>query len=291
MELSDTKSESSADSEDFEPTNNQATFNHNQFISHSLDVLPKPKSKKEFSKDFIQNSGDFDFEDMFHHGGVGGRNDYAEEEDVEREFIREENNEQNNENNVGVTQKSVPSSNNEKEKKSKNGEIENGNGNDINNNQHHLDPEIGDEGSLIPELTAERQKYVVDDFKFLKMVGKGGYGKVYQVSEKDDPNAIYALKVLRKDFLIKTKNVEYTKMEKDILRKVRHPFIVSLKAAFQNDHRVYLLMDFINGGHLLFHMKQQAMFSEDVAKFYAAETTLALEHLHSLDIIHVCKNF
>ena len=109
------------------------------------------------------------------------------------------------------------------------------------------------------------------------MVGKGAYGKVFQVALNSNENEIYALKVLRKDFLIKTKNVEYTKMEKDILRKIRHPFVVRLQSAFQNDHRVFLLMDFVNGGHLLFHIHQQAMFSENMAKFYAAEVTLDLE--------------
>jgi len=94
------------------------------------------------------------------------------------------------------------------------------------------------------------------------------------------------MKVLRKDFLVRTHNVEYTKSEKDILRKIRHSFIVSLHYAFQNESKVYLVMDYINGGQLLYHMREQAMLSEPLVKFYAAETVLALEHLHQLDIIH-----
>jgi len=103
---------------------------------------------------------------------------------------------------------------------------------------------------------------------------------------KKDTGDIYALKVLKKDFLVKTENVEYTKTEKEILRKVRHPYIVTLHYAFQNAAKVYLAMDFMNGGQLLFHLKEQAMFSEPLAKFYAAEVLLALEYLHSLEIIH-----
>lgn len=94
------------------------------------------------------------------------------------------------------------------------------------------------------------------------------------------------MKVLRKDFLIKTDNVEYTKREKDILRQIRHPFIVRLHHSFQNDSRVYMVMDFLNGGQLLTHMISHAMFSEDQARFYLGEVILAVEYLHSLDIIH-----
>lgn len=68
---------------------------------------------------------------------------------------------------------------------------------------------------------------------------------------KKDSGQVYAMKVLRKDFLIKTKNVEYTKMERDVLRTVRHPFIVSLQYAFQNEGRVYLVMDYMNVSHIL----------------------------------------
>lgn len=112
------------------------------------------------------------------------------------------------------------------------------------------------------------------------------------------------MKSLRKDFLLRTNNVDYTKAEKDILTKVNHPFIVALHYAFQNEQKVYMIMDFINGGQvsynfavmtltslllvcqILFHLREQAMFSEKLVQFYAAEVTLALEHLHNMNIIH-----
>jgi len=74
--------------------------------------------------------------------------------------------------------------------------------------------------------------------------------------------------------------------EKDILRKVRHPFVVRLHYAFQTPSKLYLVMDFINGGHLLHHLNKERMFSEVQARFYISEVILAIEHLHSLDIIH-----
>jgi len=80
--------------------------------------------------------------------------------------------------------------------------------------------------------------------------------------------------------------VDNTMAEKDILRKVRHPFIVRLHYAFQSDSKLHLVMDFVNGGHLLYHMHKEALFSETQARFYIAQVILALEHLHSLNIIH-----
>eukprot|EP00027_Filamoeba_sp_ATCC50430_P007484 CAMPEP_0168558218 /NCGR_PEP_ID=MMETSP0413-20121227/9848_1 /TAXON_ID=136452 /ORGANISM="Filamoeba nolandi, Strain NC-AS-23-1" /LENGTH=468 /DNA_ID=CAMNT_0008589315 /DNA_START=80 /DNA_END=1484 /DNA_ORIENTATION=+ len=134
-------------------------------------------------------------------------------------------------------------------------------------------------------LNPVTSKVTLDDFELLKVVGKGGFGKVYQIRKKES-SEIFALKALRKDFLVHTNNVEYTRAERDILRKVRHPFIVSLHYAFQNESKVYLVMDFVNGGQILYHLREQAMFSEAWVKFYTAQVVLAIEHLHSLDIIH-----
>lgn len=124
-----------------------------------------------------------------------------------------------------------------------------------------------------------------ESFSTLAMVGKGGFGKVHQVVFKET-NEIFAMKTLKKKYLIETKSVDNTLAEKDILRKIRHPFIVRLHYAFQSDSKLHLVMDFINGGHLLHHLHKESIFSEAQAKFYLAEVILALEHLHELNIIH-----
>ena len=124
-----------------------------------------------------------------------------------------------------------------------------------------------------------------EDFEILRLVGKGGYGKVHQVRKKDS-NEIYAMKVLRKEFLIRTNNVTYTMTERNIMRNVHHPFIASLLYAFQTHGKVYLVMEFLNGGQLLYHMRKQPIFLEDHVKIYAAELVLAIEYLHSQNIIH-----
>jgi len=130
-----------------------------------------------------------------------------------------------------------------------------------------------------------KRKVGLDDFEILRLVGKGAYGKVHQVRKKDSGN-IYAMKVMRKEMLVETNNVTYTMTERNIMRNIRHPFIASLHYAFQTKGKVYLVMDFLNGGQMLFHMRRFAMFSEEYVKIYAAEIVLAIEYLHAQDIVH-----
>lgn len=65
-----------------------------------------------------------------------------------------------------------------------------------------------------------------------------------------------------------------------------HPFVVRLQCAFQTEHKLFLVMEYLPGGELFFHLSKKGLFLEEYAKFYAAEMVLALEHLHSKGIIH-----
>ncbi|CAN1277252.1 Serine/threonine-protein kinase AtPK2/AtPK19 [Linum perenne] len=125
----------------------------------------------------------------------------------------------------------------------------------------------------------------IEDFEVLKVVGQGAFGKVFQV-RKNGTSEIYAMKVMRKDKIVEKNHVEYMKAERDILTKVDHPFIVQLKYSFQTKYRLYLVLDFINGGHLFFQLYHQGLFREDLARVYAAEIVSAVSHLHSNGIMH-----
>jgi len=94
------------------------------------------------------------------------------------------------------------------------------------------------------------------------------------------------VKTLKKDFIIRTNQVNNTKIERDIMQMVNHPFVVKLHYAFQSTENLYFVTDFLNGGELFFHLCNEIRFSEDRARFYAAEMVLALEHLHSNGIIY-----
>lgn len=135
-------------------------------------------------------------------------------------------------------------------------------------------------------LFSRNEKRVTkDDFELLTVIGKGSFGKVMQVRKKDD-SKIYAMKVLRKEAIIARKQVAHTRAEKTILQKIQHPFIVRLHYAFQTKDKLYMILDYVNGGELFYHLKKEGRFPENRVKFYAAEIVSAMAHLHSLGIVY-----
>jgi len=131
----------------------------------------------------------------------------------------------------------------------------------------------------------ENEGVGLDDFEVLKLVGQGAFGKVYQVRKKGTAE-IYAMKVMRKDKVVEKNHAEYMKAERDILTKVDHPFVVQLRYSFQTKYRLYLVLDFINGGHLFFQLYQQGLFREELARIYTVEIVSAVAHLHANGIMH-----
>ncbi|KAJ0788985.1 putative protein kinase AGC-Pl family [Helianthus annuus] len=125
----------------------------------------------------------------------------------------------------------------------------------------------------------------LEDFEVLKVVGQGAFAKVYQV-KKHGSSEIFAMKVMRKDRIFEKDHAEYMKAERDILTKVNHPFIVQLKYSFQTKYRLFLVLDFVNGGHLFFQLYRQGLFREELARFYTAEIVSAVSHLHANGIMH-----
>ncbi|XP_014815769.1 PREDICTED: ribosomal protein S6 kinase alpha-3 isoform X2 [Calidris pugnax] len=124
-------------------------------------------------------------------------------------------------------------------------------------------------------------------FELLKVLGQGSFGKVFLVKKisGSDARQLYAMKVLKKATL-KVRDRARTKLERDILVEVNHPFIVKLHYAFQTEGKLYLILDFLRGGDLFTRLSKEVMFTEDDVKFYLAELALALDHLHSLGIIY-----
>ena len=126
------------------------------------------------------------------------------------------------------------------------------------------------------------RKMTAADFTTLKCLGKGTYGTVHLVKQ-NATGRLYAQKQFRKAFLtVHKKLVEQTKTERSILETVnRHPFIVNLYYAFQDHERLYLILEYAQGGELFHHLEVEKFFSEDVAAFYMAEMILALDYLHN----------
>lgn len=133
---------------------------------------------------------------------------------------------------------------------------------------------------------AAMAKPSLDDFQLLKVIGKGSYGKVMLVSHKHSPGQVYAMKMLRKENVLKRNQVEHTQSERNVLETATHPFIVNLCYAFQTPTKLYFVLEFCSGGELFFHLSRAGRFSEGRCRFYSAEIVLAVSYLHSLNIIY-----
>ncbi|KAJ1332737.1 hypothetical protein BSLG_008366 [Batrachochytrium salamandrivorans] len=127
--------------------------------------------------------------------------------------------------------------------------------------------------------------YRVNDFQLLKTLGTGTFGRVYLCKLKSS-HKHYAMKTLRKIEVVRLKQVEHIVSEKTILSAIRFPFIVNLLCTFQDERNVYMLEEYVVGGELFSHLRRAGRFSNDMTKFYASQITLALEYLHSMDIIY-----
>ncbi|KAI1232738.1 hypothetical protein IHE44_0006577 [Lamprotornis superbus] len=126
-------------------------------------------------------------------------------------------------------------------------------------------------------------------FELLRVLGKGGYGKVFQVRKVQGTNTgkIFAMKVLKKaKIACNAKDTAHTRAERNILEAVKHPFIVDLIYAFQTGGKLYLILECLSGGELFMQLEREGIFLEDTACFYLSEITLALGHLHSHGIIY-----
>uniref|UniRef100_A0A671L6K8 non-specific serine/threonine protein kinase n=1 Tax=Sinocyclocheilus anshuiensis TaxID=1608454 RepID=A0A671L6K8_9TELE len=165
------------------------------------------------------------------------------------------------------------------------------------------DAPVQDEG-LVKEISITHhvkegsEKADTRQFELCKVLGQGSFGKVFLVKKITEPDAgqLYAMKVLKKATL-KVRDRMRTKMERDILVEVNHPFIVKLHYAFQTEGKLYLILDFLRGGDLFTRLSKEVNYVIDEVllillppfhdvKFYLAELALALDHLHGLGIIY-----
>ncbi|KAF8661468.1 hypothetical protein AX16_001305 [Volvariella volvacea WC 439] len=157
----------------------------------------------------------------------------------------------------------------------------------------------GDSMDVVPEEQEQPQQpavqrvlprrpkgsYRLTDFIIERTLGTGSFGRVHLVRSKHNLR-FYAIKVLNKERVVKMKQVEHTNNEQRMLEAVHHPFVINLWGTFQDSTNLYMVMDFVPGGELFTLLRRSNRFPDPVAKFYAAEVALALNHLHKMDIIY-----
>uniref|UniRef100_A0A8C9X3D6 Serine/threonine-protein kinase sgk-1 n=1 Tax=Sander lucioperca TaxID=283035 RepID=A0A8C9X3D6_SANLU len=135
-------------------------------------------------------------------------------------------------------------------------------------------------------VNSETSQIKPSDFDFLKVIGKGSFGKVLLARHRKN-KGYYAVKVLQKQMIVKRKEQKHVMVERSILLKgLQHPFLVGLHFSFQTRNTLYFVLDYVNGGELFYHLQREGSFPEPRAAFYAAEMAMALGYLHSLDIVY-----
>lgn len=136
------------------------------------------------------------------------------------------------------------------------------------------------------DLGCEKKTLSPSDFEFLTVVGKGSFGKVMLARYLEDEK-VYAVKVLNKKLIVRRNETAHVLSERSVLIKMlNHPYLVQLHFAFTTAHKIFFVLDYVNGGELFFHLQRDRVFKEPRAMFYAAEICCALTYMHSQGIVY-----
>ncbi|XP_056654705.1 mucin-16-like isoform X1 [Monodelphis domestica] len=126
----------------------------------------------------------------------------------------------------------------------------------------------------------------LQDFDLIRVIGRGSYAKVLLVRLKKN-DQIYAMKVVKKKFVHDHENTNWVQTEKHVFEQASsNPFLVGLHSCFQTRSHLFLVIEYVNGGDLLFHMQRKNKLPEEHTRFYAAEICIALNFLHERGIIY-----
>eukprot|EP00475_Leptophrys_vorax_P041807 TRINITY_DN78877_c0_g1_i1.p1 TRINITY_DN78877_c0_g1~~TRINITY_DN78877_c0_g1_i1.p1 ORF type:complete len:468 (-),score=149.75 TRINITY_DN78877_c0_g1_i1:86-1489(-) len=135
------------------------------------------------------------------------------------------------------------------------------------------------------QSTTGKRKMKMDEFEKLKIIGRGAFGEVMIVRKKDSQE-IFAMKVMRKIDMIKKNQVQHIRAERDLLSLADNPWVVKLFYSFQDDIKLYLVMEYLPGGDLMTVLMKRDILTEEETRFYIAETVQAIHSVHTMDYIH-----
>ncbi|KAL4280346.1 hypothetical protein GQ457_03G013010 [Hibiscus cannabinus] len=160
---------------------------------------------------------------------------------------------------------------------------------DSSNNMPDEDSSVDDDtirslrASPINPCTKDRTS--IEDFEIIKPISRGAFGRVF-LARKRATGDLFAIKVLKKADMVRKNAVESILAERNILISVRNPFVVRFFYSFTCRENLYLVMEYLNGGDLYSLLRNLGCLDEDMGRVYIAEVVLALEYLHSLNVIH-----
>uniref|UniRef100_A0A8C5B4Y6 Protein kinase C n=1 Tax=Gadus morhua TaxID=8049 RepID=A0A8C5B4Y6_GADMO len=152
----------------------------------------------------------------------------------------------------------------------------------------NLDPlkELKPPAAILGETGKSASSLGLPDFDLLRVIGRGSYAKVLLVRLKKTER-IYAMKVVKKELVNDDEDIDWVQTEKHVFEQAsNHPFLVGLHSCFQTESRLFFVIEYVNGGDLMFHMQRQRKLPEEHARFYSAEISLALNYLHERGIIY-----
>ncbi|CAK88107.1 unnamed protein product (macronuclear) [Paramecium tetraurelia] len=163
---------------------------------------------------------------------------------------------------------------------------------DMNNQSIEIDQQINEEQQKEQniEVKKKQKKQLFDNLKFsdffiLEILQKGSFGTIYKAKYFKDEK-MYVLKQQNKDQLRKFSQLDYAINEVKLLRKINHPFIISVNGLFQTKQNLYYQMKYYEKGDLSEYIGQGCVLSENVSKILVAQVILAIEYLHSINIIY-----
>jgi len=135
------------------------------------------------------------------------------------------------------------------------------------------------------DVKSDISKWQLKDFEILETLGTGTFGRVCLCKHKTSKQ-YFAIKILKKQHIIRLKQVEHVLSEKETLSLLDSPFVVSLYKTFKDEQKLYMVMEYVVGGELFTHLRKAGKFPNDVAKFYAAEIITCISYIHSNGIVY-----
>lgn len=131
----------------------------------------------------------------------------------------------------------------------------------------------------------DNKKVDINSFLTLSVIGKGSYAKVILVKKKES-GELFAMKVIKKSSIQRKRQADHIYIEKNVLTSLQHPFLIKFYYSFQTENKLFFVLEYCPAGELFNLLQKRKRFSEEQARFYSAQMVLAIEHMHTKDIIY-----